>query len=50
MKDNIWNIDIEEIKKQELTDNEKEIAKECSNIEMEFKELLSYINYDPEEK
>lgn len=44
MKDNIWDIECEEIIEQELTEEEKKLARECSDIEMEFKEIISMID------
>ena len=44
MEENIWDIECEKITQQELTEEEKEIAKECSDIEMEFEEIISMLN------
>lgn len=50
MDDNIWkNIDLEEIKPQELTESEKKIAEECANLELEFEEAISLISSYEEE-
>ena len=41
-----WEPISEPIKKQELTEEEKKIAEECSDIEMEYKEIINTIeNY-----
>lgn len=50
MEDNIWDIDVEKIEPQELTEEEKKIAVECSEMEMEFKKILSEINLNSGEK
>lgn len=43
-----WEPKSETIKSYELTEEDKNIAKECSDIEMEFKEAISLINSNNE--
>ena len=43
MNDIIWDIDLEEIEQQELTEEEKKLARECAEIEEEFEEAISLI-------
>lgn len=50
MEDINWEPTIEKVKPYILTEEEKKIANECSDIEMEFKEAISMINFDYEEK
>ena len=49
MEENIWDIECEKIIPQELTEEEIELAKTCSDIEMEFKEIISMIDYQEED-
>lgn len=48
MEENIWNIECEKIISQELTEEEKQLAKNCSDIEMEFKEIISMLENQEE--
>ena len=44
MENNIWDIECEEIIEKDLTEDEKQIAEYCSDIEMVLKETISSIN------
>ena len=50
MEDINWEPNIEKVKTYVLTEEDKKIANECSEIEMEFKDALSMINFNYEEK
>ena len=39
-----WEPNLEPIKEQELTEKEKELAKLCSEEELEYKEIINAIN------
>lgn len=42
--DNIsWDLELEKIEPQELTEKEKQLAKECAEIETEFEETILLI-------
>lgn len=47
MDDNIWNIEKDEIKEIELTEEEKNIAKKYSDIETDLKLTITNINKTP---
>lgn len=44
MENNIWDIEIEEIVEQILTEEEKQLAEYCSDVEMTLKETISIID------
>lgn len=44
-----WEPTIDKVETYELTEEDKKIAKECSDIEMEFKEAISLINSNNEQ-
>ena len=44
MEKNIWDIECEKIIEKELTEEEKQLAEYCSDIEMTLKETISMIN------
>ena len=44
MENNIWNIECEPIVEKDLTEEEKELAEYCSEIEMTLKETMSMID------
>mgnify|MGYP003307940142 CR=1 FL=1 len=44
MENNIWDIECEPIEEKELTEEEKQLAEYCSDIEMTLKETISMIN------
>lgn len=43
MEYNLWDIEEDPVESKELTENEKKIAEECSEIDLEFKEAISMI-------
>ena len=49
MEENLWNFDFEKIEPQELNEKEKELAKECAEVQMEFEEVISMIDFNNEE-
>ena len=49
MDENIWNFNYEKIEPQELTEKEKELAKECTEVQMEFEQVISMIDFNNEE-
>lgn len=44
MENNMWDIECEEIITKDLTEEEKKIAENCSDIEMTLKETISIID------
>jgi len=44
MENNIWDIECEEIVEKELTEEEKQLAEYCSDVEMTLKETISMID------
>lgn len=50
MENNSWDFDLEEIKPQELTEKELDLAKTCAEIEIEFEEAISLIENNEEKE
>lgn len=48
MNDEEWNVGLEEIKLEGLTEKEKELAKQYAEIELDFDEILSEIKNNEE--
>jgi len=48
MDDKLWEFESEKIEPQELTEREKQLAKEYAEIEMEFEEAISMIDFNEE--
>lgn len=44
MENNIWDIECKPIVEKDLTEEEKQLAEYCSDIEMTLKETISMIN------
>ena len=49
MDDKLWEFESEKIEPQELNEKEKELAKECAEVQMEFEEVISMIDFNNEE-
>lgn len=50
MDEKIWDFDLDKIEPQELSEREKKIAEECAEIQMEFEETISMLNFSDDEK